>query len=159
MVHQRATRHSLLTTCKFFFCLLFLEMTFSFAQTIIMSDYMTILLLYYFKFQTKWIILPYFCGMIFFFLSGSVLSKNDNFIISHISKISPAQPEFVVGFFLASWTKHTQKQPLLFIRVWEESRRTRFISSRNSGMSPCSPGSSAAAPLRSWHRMCVQVLV
>lgn len=117
---------------------------------------MTILLLYYFKLQTKWIILPYFC-LCLFFLSASVVSKNGNFIISHISKISPAQPEFF--FFLASWTKHTQRSPLLFMCMWEESRRMRFISSRNSGMSPCSPGSSAAAPLCSWHRVCVQVLV
>lgn len=46
---------------QIFFCFLLSEMTFSFAQTMIMREYMTILLLYYFKLQTKWIILPYFC--------------------------------------------------------------------------------------------------
>lgn len=41
---------------------------------------------------------------LFFFLSGTVVSKNDNFIISHISKIAPAQPEFFFFFSIVDKT-------------------------------------------------------
>lgn len=119
---------------------------------------MTILLLYYFKLQTKWIILPYFClcQLIFFFFLPPLYPK---MVILSLVTSPKYHLHSQSSFFLASWRKHTQRSPLLFMCMWEESRRMRFISSRNSGMSPCSPGSSAAAPLRSWHRVCVQVLV